>query len=51
MIVPMRDSLSDIASSDDGENWDDQDDGETVHGQLSEDYEPGWVMGRITKTV
>jgi hypothetical protein len=51
MIVAIRDSLSDIASSDDGEDGEDENDEEIEQGRLSEDDEPGWVMGRISKTV
>jgi len=51
MPVAIRDSLSDLASADDGEDGDEEDDEETEQGNLSEDDEPGWVMGTITKTV
>jgi len=51
MLVAIRDSLSDLASSDDGEDWEDEDDEETEQGKLSDDDEPGWVMGTITTTV
>jgi len=51
MLVAIRDSLSDLASSDDGEDGEEEDDEETEQGNLSEDDEPGWVMGTITKTV
>jgi len=51
MLVAIRDSLSDLASSDDGEDGEDEDDEETELGKLSEDDEPGWVMGTITETV
>jgi hypothetical protein len=50
MIAAVRDSLSDLASSDDAENREDEDE-ETEQGKLSEDDEPGWVMGTISKTV
>jgi len=50
-MVAIRESLSDVASSDDGEDGEDDDDEETEQGQLNEDDEPGWVMGTITKTV
>jgi len=49
MLIAIRDSLSDLASSDDGEDGEDEDDKETEKGKLSEDDEPGWVMGTITK--
>jgi len=51
MLLPIGDSLSDLASSDDGEDGEDEDDEETEQGKLSEDDEPGWVMGTISKTV
>jgi len=51
MLVAIRDSLSDLASSDDGEDGEDEDDEETQQRKLSEDDEPGWVMASITKTV
>jgi hypothetical protein len=51
MLVTIGDSLSDLASSDDGDDGEDEDDDETKQGNLSKDDEPGWVMGTITKTV
>jgi len=51
MLVGIGDSLSDLASSDDGGDGEDEDDEETEQGKLSKDDEPGWVMGTITKTV
>jgi hypothetical protein len=50
MMVAIRDSLSDLASSDNGEDGEEEDE-ETEQGQLSEDDEPSWVMSTITKTV
>ena len=50
MMADIGDSLSDLASSDDGEDGEDEDE-ETELGKLSEDDEPGWVMGTISKTV
>jgi len=50
MMAATGDSLSDLASSDDGEDGEDEDE-ETEKGKLSEDDEPGWVMGTISKTV
>jgi hypothetical protein len=50
MMVAIGDSLSDLASSDDGEDGEDEHE-ETEQRRLSEDDEPGWVMGTITKTV
>jgi hypothetical protein len=51
MLVAIGDSLSDLARSDDGEDGEDEDDEETEQGKLSDDDEPGWVMGTITKMV
>jgi hypothetical protein len=53
MMNAIRDSLSDLASSDDGQDGEDMDDDEedTNLGMLSDDDEPGWVMGTISKTV
>ena len=51
MLVATDDSLSDHASSDNGEDGEDEDDEETEQGKLSDDDEPGWVMGTITRTV
>ena len=41
MLVPIGDSLSDLASSDDGEDGDEEDDEKTEQGNLSEDDKPG----------
>jgi len=49
MMAAIGDSLSDLASSDDGEDGEDEDE-ETELGMLSEDDEPGWVMGTISTT-
>jgi len=49
MLVSIGDCLSDLASSDHGEDGEAEDDEETVQGNLSEDEEPCWVMGTITK--
>jgi len=51
MLVAIGDIVSDLANSDDGEDGEEEDDEETEQGNLSEDDEPGWVMGTITKTV
>jgi len=51
MLPAIGDSLSDLASSNDGEDGEDEDDEETEQGYLSKDDEPGWVMCTITKTV
>jgi len=50
LMAAIGDSLSDLASSDDGEDGEDEDE-ETELGKLGEDDEPGWVMGTISKTV
>jgi len=50
MMVAIRDSLSELASSDDGEDGEVEDE-ETEQCNLSEDDEPGWVMGTIAKIV
>jgi hypothetical protein len=46
----MRDSLSDLATSDDGEDGEHQDDDQEDigHGTLTEDHEPGCMMGTIS---
>jgi hypothetical protein len=53
MLNAIRDSLSNLASSDDEQDGEDEEDDEedTELGKLSDDDEPGWVMGTITKTV
>jgi hypothetical protein len=51
MEAACGDSLSDLANSNDGEDVKDENYEETEQGKLSEDDEPGWVMGTITKTV
>jgi len=51
MMVAIRDSLSYLASSDNGEDEEDEDDEEKEQGELNKDYKPGLVMGTITKTV
>jgi len=51
MLNAQGDSLSDLASSRDEEDWDDEEDDEdTEVGKLSEDDKPGWVRGAISKT-
>jgi hypothetical protein len=51
MLVDIGARLSDLASYNNGEDGEEDDDEETEQGNLSEDDEPGWVMGTITKTV
>ena len=48
-MVAIGDSLNDIASSNDVEDREDENDEETGQGKLSKDEEPGWVMGTIHK--
>jgi len=52
MMNPIPESLSDIRSSDHEENGEDEEDIQehTELGKLSEDDEPGWGMGTISKT-
>jgi len=50
MMAAIGDCLSDLATSDNGEDGEDEDE-EAEQGKLSEDDEPGWVMGTITKMV
>jgi len=49
-MAAIGDSLSDLASSNDGDDGEDEDE-ETELGKLSEGDEPCWVMGKISKTV
>jgi hypothetical protein len=53
MMNASRDSLSDLASSEDKEDGEDEDDHEedTGHGKLGEDDEPGGVISTNSKTV
>jgi hypothetical protein len=51
MMVVTRDCLSHLLSYGDGVDGEDEDDEETQWGQLSEDDEPGWVMGTSIKMV
>jgi len=51
MIIPIGDSLSDIASSDHGEDGENEADEQTEQWQLKEVDKPSWEMGAITKTV
>jgi len=52
MLNAIGDILSDLTSSDDEEDAeDDEEDDDTEHGKLSEDDEPGWVIGTISKSV
>ena len=50
MMVAIGDSLSDLASSNNGEDGEDEDDEGTEQGKLSKDVQPGWGMGTMTKT-
>jgi len=49
-MAAIRDSLSHIASSNDAEDGKHEDE-KTEQGKLSEDDEPSWVMGTISKMV
>jgi len=53
MLNDIGESLSDLASSEDEEDGEDIDDNEedTEPGMLSDDDEPGWVMGTVSKMV
>jgi len=51
MFVAIGDSLCDLASSEVAEDGEDEDDEEIEQAKLSEDDEPSWVMGTISKTV
>jgi hypothetical protein len=53
MLNAIGDSLSDLASSEAKEDREDEDEDEkdTGHGKRSEDNEPGWVLGTISKSV
>jgi hypothetical protein len=52
MLNAIADSGSDLANSDDEEDVEDEEYGEdTELGKLSEDDEPDWLMGTISKTV
>ena len=51
MMVTIGDSLSYLASSNDEEDGEDEDNEDTEWGKLSEDDQPSWVMGTITKMV
>ena len=53
MSNAIWDCLGDLASSDDGEEGEDEDDDKEglAGGKLREDDEPGWVMGTISKMV
>jgi len=53
MMNAIRDSLSDLGSSNDEQDGKDKEDDkeDTEHGKLSNADEPGWLMGSISKTV
>ena len=53
MLNAIGDSLSDLASSDEEQDGEDEeyDEHDTELGTLSDDDEPGWVMGAFPKTV
>jgi len=53
MLNAIGDSLSDLANSDEEQDGEDEeyDEDDTELSKLSDDDEPGWVMGTISKTV
>ena len=53
MLNALGDSLSDLESSDEEQDGEDEeyDADDTEHCKLSDDDEPGWVMGTLSKTV
>jgi hypothetical protein len=51
MLVAIGESLSDLTSSSNGKDGENEDDEKTEKGKLSEDDEPGWVMLINTRTV
>jgi len=51
MMVAVGESLTDLASSINGEDGEDEDDEGTEQGKLSEDEEPSGVMDTIIKTI
>jgi hypothetical protein len=53
MLNAIGDSMSDLAMSKNEEDGEDEDDDEedTEHGTLSDNEEPGWLMGTISKMV
>jgi hypothetical protein len=51
MLLAIRDCVSYLPSSDDREDWEDEDNEVNKQGNWSEDGEPGWVMGPISKLV
>jgi len=51
MMVAIGNCLSDLASSDDEEDGQDEVDADTELGKLRNDNNPGWAVGTISKTV
>jgi len=53
MLNAIRDSPSDLATSANGEDGEDEhnDEEDTRYRKLSKDDEPGWVIGRVSNTV
>jgi hypothetical protein len=49
LIVTLRPTLSDHAASNNGEHREDSDVNQAVQGLVSNDEEPGWVIGTFTK--
>ena len=48
MLISIGDSLSELATSTNGADGEDENDQETEKSKLIEDDQPGWVMGTIT---
>jgi len=51
MIIAIRDSSTHLAMFDDEVDGDHETDEDSVLRKLSEDDEPGWVVGKIYKTI
>jgi len=51
MLVAIGDSLSNLPCTNNGKDQEDEDDAVREQGKLSEDDEPGWVTGTISKMV
>jgi len=51
MSVAIEDSLSNVPTSNNQEDGEDENDDDTEQGQLTEDDEPGQAMCRISKTM
>jgi hypothetical protein len=51
LMIAIRDSGSDVACCDDGEDDNDEDEDQLEQGKLCKDDEPGWGMGTLTQTL